>query len=43
MKRDIEDQGRKMWLISICDMDALYQKDLLVNEIIFEKRRQELM
>ena len=43
MKRDIVDQGRKMWLISICDMSTLYQKDLLVNELIFEKRRQKLM
>ena len=24
-------------------MDALYQKDLLVNQIMFEKRRQEIM
>lgn len=43
VKRDLEDQGRKMWLISICDMDALYQKELLVNQIMFEKRRQELI
>lgn len=43
VKKDIEDHGRRMWLISICDMDALYQKDMLVNEIMFEKRRQELM
>lgn len=43
VKKDIEDQGCKMWLISICDMDALYQKELLVNQIMFEKRRQELV
>ena len=43
VKKDIEDQGHKMWLLSICDMDALYQKDLLVNEIMFEKKRQEII
>lgn len=43
VKKDIEDQGQKMWLISICDMDALYQKELLVNQIMFEKRRQEIV
>ena len=43
VKRDVEDEGHKMWLISICDMDALYQKELLVNQIMFEKRRQELL
>ncbi len=43
VKMDIEDQGQKMWLVSICDMDALYQKELLVDQIMFEKRRQELV
>lgn len=43
VKKDIEDEGHKMWLISICDMDALYQKELLVNQIMFEKRRQEIL
>lgn len=43
VKKDIEDGGRKMWLISICDMDALYQKELLVDQIMFEKRRQEIV
>lgn len=43
VKKDFEDQGRKMWLISICDMDALYQKELLVDQIMFEKRRQEIL
>ena len=43
VKKDIVDQGRKMWLISVCDMNALYQKDILVNQIMFEKRKQELM
>ena len=42
VKQDIEDQGRKLWLLSICDMDALYEKEMLVNQIMFEKRRQEL-
>lgn len=36
-KRDITDTDRRMWLISVCDMDALYQKNLLINNIIFEK------
>ena len=43
VKRDVEDQGRKLWLLSVCDMDALYEKELLVNQIMFEKRRQELV
>lgn len=43
VKKDIEDQNRKMWLISICDMDALYQKEILVDQIMFEKRRQEIV
>lgn len=43
VKRDVEDRGKKLWLLSVCDMDALYQKELLVNQIIFEKRRQELI
>ena len=41
VKRDLEDQGRRMWLISVCDMDALYQKDQLVHQIMFEKHQQE--
>ena len=43
VKRDVPDGDRKMWLVSVCDMDALYQKELLVNQIMFEKRRQELV
>ena len=43
VKKDIVDQGHKMWLISICDMDALYKKELLMDQIVFEKRRQELV
>ena len=43
VKKNIEDQGCKMWLISICDMDALYKKELLMDQIMFEKRRQELV
>ena len=43
VKRDILEGNQKMWLISVCDMDALYQKELLVNQILFEKRRQELV
>ena len=43
VKREIADADDKMWLISVCDMDALYQKELFVNQIMFEKRRQELV
>ena len=43
VKQDIPDGEGKLWLISVCDMDALYQKELLVNQIMFEKRRQELI
>lgn len=43
VKRDIQEGGEKLWLLSVCDMDALYQKELLVNQILFEKRRQELI
>lgn len=43
VKRDVEDNGRRLWLLSVCDMDALYQKELQVNQLIFEKRRQELL
>ncbi len=43
VKRNFEDSGHKMWLISICDMNALYQKELLVDQIMFEKRRQEIL
>ena len=43
VKRDVQDGEREMWLLSVCDMDALYQKDMLVNQILFERRRQELI
>ena len=43
VKRDIAEGNRKLWLISVCDMDALYKKELQVNQIMFEKRRRELM
>lgn len=43
VKKDLEDNGKKLWLVSVCDMDALYQKELLVDQIMFEKRRQELV
>ena len=43
VKKDIVEGDRKLWLLSVCDMDALYQKELLVNQIMFEKRRQELI
>ena len=43
VKKDLVDEGCRMWLLSVCDMDALYQKELLVNQIMFEKRRQELV
>ncbi len=34
--------GRRLWLASVCDMDALYQKELQVARITQEKRQQEL-
>lgn len=34
--------GRRLWLASVCDMDALYQKELQVTRITQEKRQQEL-
>ena len=34
--------GRQLWLASVCDMDALYQKELQVTRITQEKRQQEL-
>ena len=43
LKQDVEDGDQKLWLISVCDMDALYQKELLVDQIMFEKRRQEIL
>ena len=43
VKRDIKDDGCDMWLISVCDMDALYQKELLIDQVMFEKRRVELL
>lgn len=43
VKQDIEEEGQKMWLLSVCDMDALYQKEMMFNQVMFEKRRQELM
>ena len=43
-KRDgYVDDGRKMWLISVCNMDALYRKELQVNRIILEKKEFESM
>lgn len=43
VKKNVEEQGHKMWLISISDMDALYQKELLVDQMKLEKRRQEIL
>ena len=43
VKQDVLDRGRMLWIVSVCDMDALYQKELLVNQIMFEKRRHELL
>ena len=34
--------GEELWLASVCDMDALYQKGLLVNRMAVENHRQEL-
>ena len=42
VKRDVVDGERRLWLISVCDMNALYQKELQVNQIMFEKRQQEI-
>ena len=43
VKRNVTVQtGEKLWLASVCDMDALYQKGLLVNRMAVENRRQEL-
>ena len=35
--------GTRLWLASVCDMDALYQKELQVSRITREKERQELV
>lgn len=44
VKRDISVAGQgPMWLVSVCNMDELYQKELLVDQIMLEKRRQELV
>lgn len=42
-KRDVVVNGKRLWLASVCDMDALYRKELQVNKIILEKREQELL
>ena len=33
--------GRELWLASVCDMEALYQKDLLVTHMVTEQHRQQ--
>ena len=33
---------KKLWLASVCDMDALYREKLQVNRIASEKKEQEL-
>lgn len=44
VKRNISVAGQgPMWLVSVCNMDELYQKELLADQIILEKRRQELV
>ena len=44
VKRNISVAGQgPMWLASVCNMDELYQKELLVDQIMLEKRRQELV
>ena len=35
--------GTRLWLASVCDMDALYQKELQVSRITMEKERQKLV
>ena len=44
VKRDAVFPGvdKKLWIASVCDMDALYQKELQVNQMTMEKRRQDL-
>ena len=43
VKQGLEDEGHRMWLLSVCDMDALYQKELQLNQFKFEHRRLELL
>lgn len=32
--------GTRLWLASVCDIDALYQKELQVSRVTMEKERQ---
>ena len=34
--------GMRIWLASVCDMDALYQKELQVSRITNDKKQEEL-
>ena len=43
VKRDVTLPGkRRLWLLSVCDMNALYQKELRITQIMSERRREEL-
>ena len=43
MKREVTlSSGQKIWLASVCNMDALYQKEIQVNRMIEDRYLQEL-
>ena len=43
MKREVVlSSGLKIWLASVCNMDALYQKEIQVNRMIEDRYLQEL-
>ena len=43
MKQEVTlSSGQKIWLASVCNMDALYQKELQVNRMIEDRYLQEL-
>ncbi len=43
MKREVVlSSGQRIWLASVCNMDALYQKELQVNRMIEDRYLQEL-
>ena len=42
VKRDfVCPDGRKLWLVSLCDIDSLHQKDLLMNQMMTRQLEQE--
>ena len=42
VKRDVVRGGKTLWLASVCDMDALYQKERQVSRMVMEKQQREL-